>query len=62
MPVSEAKKRANANWYRANMTTLSCKLKNIQAEEFKRFCEAQGKTSNTVLREYVLACIEYKKQ
>lgn len=58
MPISEAKKRSNAKWDSANMATLACKVKKAQAEKFKGYCKAQGKTSNTVLREYVLDCIE----
>ena len=58
MSVSEAKKKANAKGDSENMTTLACKIKKTQAAKFKAFCEKQGKTSNTVLREYVLSCIE----
>lgn len=61
MPISEAKKKANAKWDSENMSTLACKIKKIQAVKFKKFCEAQGKTSNTVLREYVLECIGENK-
>lgn len=57
MPISEAKKKANARWDSENMATLSCKVKKTQAAKFKSYCETQGKTSNTVLREYVLGCI-----
>ena len=32
-------------------------MKKNQAERFKSYCIAQGKTSNAVLREYVLRCI-----
>lgn len=57
MPVSDAKKKANAKWDSENMATLACKVKKTQAEKFKNFCEKQGKTSNATLREYVLGCI-----
>ncbi len=57
MPISEAKRKANAKWDSENMATLACKVKKTQAAKFKDFCEGQGKTSNTVLREYVLGCI-----
>lgn len=57
MPVSEAKKKANAKWDSENMATLACKVKKTQAEQFKSYCKMQGKTSNTILREYVLTCI-----
>ena len=57
MPLSDARKRANAKWDNANMKTIACKLKKSQAERFKEYCESMGKTTNTVLREYVLSCI-----
>ncbi len=57
MAVSEAKKKANAKWDSENMATIACKLKRKQAEDFKTYCQEQGKTANTVLREYVLTCI-----
>lgn len=57
MPVSEAKKKANAKWDNENMSTIACKMKKNQAERFKSYCIAHGKTSNAVLREYVLLCI-----
>lgn len=57
MAVSDAKKKANAKWDSENMATLACKTKKEQAEKFKSYCTAIGKTSNAVLRDYVLDCI-----
>ena len=57
MAVSEAKKKANAKWDSENMATLACKVKRTQASAFKSYCAEQGKTSNTVLKDYVLDCI-----
>lgn len=57
MPVSDAKKKANAKWDSANMTTIACKLKKDKAQKFKEYCANIGKTSNAVLRDYVLDCI-----
>ena len=57
MAVSEAKKKANAKWDSENMATLACKVKRTQAAAFKSYCAEHGKTSNTVLKEYVLDCI-----
>lgn len=57
MAISEAKKKANAKWDSENMSTLSCKVKKTQAEKFKGYCGECGKTSNAILREYVLSCI-----
>lgn len=57
MAVSDAKKKANAKWDTANMSTLACKVKKEQAEAFKIYCKWQGKASNTVLKDFVLECI-----
>ena len=47
--------------YTENMTTLGCRVKKDQAEKFKTYCAEIGKTSNAVLRDYVLDCIEEKQ-
>lgn len=57
MAVSNAKKKANAKWDSENMTTLACKIKREQADKFKAYCTGIGKTSNAILRDYVLNCI-----
>ena len=41
---------------------LACRVKKEQAEKFKSYCKNQGKTSNAVLREYVLDCIDEKEE
>lgn len=58
MAVPESRKKANLKWDKENMTTLGCKVRKEQAEAFKAYCAEQGKTSNTVLKEYVFGCIE----
>lgn len=55
--VQESQKRAARKWDGENMSTLGCKVKKPQAESFKEYCAGQGKTSNAVLRDYVLNCI-----
>ena len=57
MAVSDAKKKANAKWDSENMATLACKVKREQADKFKAHCAGVGKTSNAVLRDYVLESI-----
>ena len=61
MAPTEAQKRASAKWDGENMATIGCKVKKEQAEAFKEYCASQGKTSNAVLREYVLECIDEKE-
>ena len=57
MPPSDAQKRASNKYNLKNMATIGCKVKKEEAALFKQFCKDQGKTSNTVLKEFVLACI-----
>ena len=57
MAVSEAQKRASAKYQEKNIASLACRVKKEQAERFKAYCETQGKTSNAVLREFVMECI-----
>lgn len=58
MSLSEARKAANAKWDKETMSTLACKVKKAEAAAFKEYCARQGKTSNTVLKEFVLETIE----
>lgn len=39
------------------MTTLGCKVKRTEADAFKAYAAQQGKTGNTLLKEYVMQCI-----
>ena len=61
MAPSEAQKKAAAKYHKENIASLACRVKTDQAEQFKAYCESVGKTSNAVLREYVLSCIDDKK-
>lgn len=56
-PMTEARKKANAKWDSENMTTLGCKVKREEAAAFKAYATIRGKTSNTLLKEYVIGCI-----
>ncbi|MCI8855695.1 MAG: hypothetical protein HFH26_03995 [Clostridiaceae bacterium] len=58
MAPRESQKRASLKWDKENMTTLGCKVKREQAADFKAYCDGQGKTSNTVLKDFVLECID----
>lgn len=58
MAVSDAKKKANAKWDSENMATLACKVKKDHADRFKAYCAEIGKTSNAVLRDCVLSCVD----
>ena len=62
MAPSESQKKASLKWDKENMTTLGCKVKKEEAVAFKEYCNDCGKTSNTVLKEYVQDCIRKKGQ
>ena len=57
MAPTDAQKRASAKYQRENIASLACRVKKTQAEKFKAYCTEMGKTSNAVLRDYVLDCI-----
>ena len=61
MAPTEAQKRASAKYQRENIASLACRVKKDQAEKFKEYCAGMGKTSNAVLRDYVLDCIGEKE-
>lgn len=62
MAPTEAQKRASAKYQRENIASLACRVKREQAEKFKAYCLNLGKTSNAVLRDYVLDCIGEKEE
>ena len=56
MATSEAQKRASAKYQKENIASLGCRVRKDQAEAFKAYCDRQGKSSNAVLKEFVLSC------
>ena len=62
MAPTEAQKRASAKYQEKNIASLACRVKKEQAEAFKEYCTGLGKTSNAVLKEYVLDCIGEKEE
>ena len=55
---SDAQRRASAKYQKEHITTLGCRVKREEATAFKDYCAKLDKTSNTVLKEYVLQCIK----
>lgn len=53
MPVSEARKAANARWDKENMAVLACRVTKPIATQFKAICERKGTNTNAVLLAYV---------
>ena len=57
MAPRESQNRASLKWEKENMSVGGCKVNKVQASAFKAYCETQGSTSNTVLKDFVLGCI-----
>lgn len=57
MPLSAARRRANAKWDKAHTTTVSVKLTNDLAADFAAACRQLGVTRGEVLRRAIRACI-----
>lgn len=57
MPVSDAKKRSNAKWDAANMTTIGVRLRKDEAARLAELAKANGTTRNAILlraaRDYI---------
>lgn len=49
--LSDAKKKANAKWDKANMMILGCKVRKDFAVQFREACTAVGTTPNAVLKQ-----------
>lgn len=57
-PISEAQKRASNKYNKEHMATLGCKVTKEQAQAFKEHCKNKNSTTNKVLRDFVLDCIQ----
>lgn len=55
--ITDARRRANEKYHREHIASLACRVRKETAEEFKQYCEAQGKTVNAVLAEFVRQCL-----
>ena len=53
MAVSEARKRANAKWDKANMASLSCRVKLDTANAFKELCARRGSTVSKEISAFI---------
>ncbi len=53
----EAKRKANDKWDKENMATIGCKLRKQESIDFKAYAASRGKTSNTMIKEFVIECL-----
>ena len=59
--VSKSKAAANNKWTDSNMKIINVKIRNDQAEEFKRLCALNGDTAYGVLKKAIEDYIEQNK-
>ena len=57
MAMTEKKRKTDAAWKRRNISPLTCKVYKADAEEFKAYAAAQGKSVNELLRGFVSDCL-----
>lgn len=62
MAISDAKRRADAKWNKANRKTVACTLSNAEHAAFKAYAEQNGMTISAALLEYVRKCIAEMEQ
>lgn len=56
--ISDARKRANTKWDKANTKIASCKMRTDEYNKFKKYAEDHGKTISGMLLDYVRSCIK----
>lgn len=62
MAVSDSRRRANKKWDAANMTTLGCRMKIVDAEAFKAACKAAGTNPNAVFNTAVADFMQHYEE
>lgn len=60
--ATQAQKQASAKYHKENISSLACRVRKEQAEQFKEYCDQQGRTVNAVLKDFVMDCIESNKK
>jgi hypothetical protein len=61
MPYNDKKKETNKKWDKEHMKKLATGLPTPQADQFIEYCNSQGKSVHTVLKEYALQCIKARE-
>lgn len=60
--TSEARKRANAKWDKANRKNIACGVSLEQYEKFRQYAEQRGKTVTGMVKSMILDCISDMEQ
>lgn len=57
MPKSAKARISDGRWKQKNLLVVGCKLYRGDAEAFKEYAAAQGRSINEILREYIASCL-----
>lgn len=60
--MTDAQKKANAKWKKANTKSAACVLSLEEHAAFKTYAEQHGKTISGMLLEYIRGCIKDMEQ
>ena len=58
MAVSEKQKKFAREWDRANILTVSCRLRRNDAEAFKAYCASRNTNPAAMLKEFIMGKLE----
>ena len=58
MAVSEKQKKFAREWDRANILTVSCRLRRNDAEAFKAYCASKNTNPAAMLKEFIMGKLE----
>lgn len=58
MAVSEKQKKFAREWDRANILTVSCRLRKNDAEAFKAYCASKNTNPAAMLKEFIMGKLE----
>ena len=63
MAVSEKQKKYAREWDKANILTVSCRLRRSDAEDFKAYCASKNTNPAAVLKAFIFEKLdEYYKE
>lgn len=57
MAMTDKKRMTDYEWKKANKTTLSATVYRSDAEEFRKYAAARGKSVNELLKEFISDCL-----
>ena len=57
MAITDRKRKTDYEWKKKNKTNIGCTVYRKDAEDFKAYAAARGKSVNELFKEYVSSCL-----